>query len=95
MTYQVKAKVLRFDGYAAWHYAEIPKQIYTEMLGESLVFKRGFGSIPVRVTLGDTVWETSIFPIGGGKYMIAIKAMVRKKENISEGEQITILFEPR
>lgn len=50
--------------------------------------KRGWGSLPVKVTLRDTVWRTSIFPDKSGPYVMAIKASVRKQEDIHEGDEV-------
>jgi len=56
--------------------------------------KRGFGSIPIEVTLGKTTWKTSIFPDKkSGTYLLPIKAEVRKKEGIYEDDTITFSIE--
>lgn len=50
---------------------------------------RGFGSLPVEVTIGKTVWKTSIFPEKtSGSYILPVKAMVRKAEKIEAGDEI-------
>jgi hypothetical protein len=56
--------------------------------------KRGWGSLPVEVTVGKTTWRTSIFPDKkAGAYLFPLKASVRKKEGISEGDMITLVLE--
>ena len=45
--------------------------------------KRGWGSVRVKVTLGKTKWDTSIFPDKkSGTYLLPIKAEVRIKEHV-------------
>jgi len=48
--------------------------------------------VPVRVKIGETEWETSLFPQGKtGTYLFAIKASVRKVEGIEEGSVIAAM----
>ena len=50
-----------------------------------------WGSVYVKVRLGDTRWETSVFPskdVGG--YLLPVKAAVRKKEGVGEGDMVTV-----
>ena len=51
---------------------------------------RGWGSIRVRITIGSTSWDTSLFPDSKRKsYLFAIKASVRKAEDLSHGDTFT------
>ena len=57
----------------------------------------GFGSVRVRVTIGSTVWTTSVFPQKNqGPYVLPIKKDVRKREGIDAGDtasiSLTLLF---
>ena len=52
----------------------------------------GWGVIPVRVRLGKTEWKTSLFP-KDGRYLVPIKVMVQKAEELSEGDEVTIQLE--
>ncbi|MFZ2887029.1 MAG: DUF1905 domain-containing protein [Minisyncoccia bacterium] len=63
--------------------------------------KAGFQFVRVKATLGKTSWTTSLFPTSakggsasGGKasgpYLLAIKADIRKKEGIDEGDAVKI-----
>lgn len=52
----------------------------------------GWGMIPVTVQLGDTRWETSLWP-KDGSYIVPIKASVRKAEKLDEGDNVTIQLE--
>ena len=57
---------------------------------------RGFGSIPVHVTVGKTSWETSIFPDKkSATYVLPLKAAIRKKEGIYAEDMITFTIEIR
>ncbi|MEW1833342.1 DUF1905 domain-containing protein [Microbacterium sp. NPDC079995] len=50
---------------------------------------RGFGSVPVQVTVGSSSWRTSIFPDAArGVYVLPLKRSVREREGISEGDTV-------
>jgi hypothetical protein len=43
------------------------------------------------VTIGNTTWETSIFPASKLEaYLLPLKAEVRKKEKFSAGDTVTV-----
>jgi len=79
-----------YPGIAGWHFTNIPKkqsEVITARFGAK---KRGWGSLPVEVTLGKTKWRTSIFPDKkSGMYLLPLKAEVRKKENIKNRDSIS------
>jgi uncharacterized protein DUF1905 len=54
---------------------------------------RGFGSVRVRVTIGRTSWQTSIFPSADGSYVLPLKKAVRKSEKIDVGDTATVAIE--
>jgi hypothetical protein len=49
----------------------------------------GWGVIPVRVRIGATQWDTSLFPKDGG-YIVPIKDRVRLGEELSLGDTVTL-----
>ena len=58
--------------------------------------RRGFGSVPVSVTIGETNWDTSIFPDSkSGTFILPVKAKVRKDEDIEAGETVEFEIEVR
>lgn len=87
-TYSFKAKVWLYPGAkAAWHFVNVPKPISGEIQKRFAKVKRGWGSLRVRVTVGQTKWDTSIFPDSkAGTYLLPIKASVRRSEGLFEGE---------
>jgi len=88
----VKAKVWRWKQDAGWHFATVPKAQSAQIRSRFTGAKRGWGSVPVRVKIGETEWETSLFPQGKtGTYLFAIKASLRKEEGIEEGRVITAM----
>lgn len=53
--------------------------------------RRGFGAVKVRVGVGDTWWDTSLFPHKeSGGWMLPVKASVRKAEGVGAGDEIIL-----
>jgi hypothetical protein len=85
-----------YPGKAAWHFVTLPKKesdTIKELFGD---MKHGWGSVPVTVTVGETSWDTSIFPDKkAGAYLLPLKAEVRKKEEIREGDALVFVIKVR
>ena len=84
-------KVFLYPGESAnWHFVPVTKSVGVEikaLFGKSV---RGFGSRKVEVTIGQTTWQTSIFPDSySGSYILPLKAAVRKQEGIEAGDRVT------
>jgi hypothetical protein len=90
--YRVTAKVWLYPGESAnWHFITIPKPTSKEMKETHGAHARGWGSLPVSVTMGETTWTTSIFPDAqSGTYLLPLKAQVRRKEGLFEGDTVTL-----
>ena len=53
----------------------------------------GFGSVRVEVTVGETVWRTSLFPSAeAGAYVLPVKKAVRVAEGLDDDDvaEVTI-----
>ena len=56
--------------------------------------RRGFGSVKVNVTLGESRWSTSVFPLKGGEgWFLPIKKAVQRAEGLDEGDMLDIELE--
>ncbi len=79
--FSFKAKIWLYEGKAAWYFASLPKGMSAKIKAIFGGMKRGWGSLPVLVTLGKTQWRTSIFPDSKrGAYLLPLKAEVRRQE---------------
>ncbi len=88
----ITANVWLYPGESAqWHFVTIPKKETSLINTEYSSLKRGWGSLPVEVTIGTTTWNTSIFPDKkSGTYILPLKALVRRKEGIEVGDKIQL-----
>ena len=85
---------------ASWHFltldGEVAEAIHALALMRRLEGgrKRGWGSIKVRATVGDTIWQTSIFPAKEmGDWLLPVKLAVRKAEGLVAGDLVTVSVE--
>lgn len=79
---------------ASWHFITLPQDKSEEIkfFSENIHGKRrGWGAVRVEVTIGNTTWQTSIFPSSQSQaYILPIKADVRKKEKILVGNIVKV-----
>jgi len=90
--FETKSHVWVYDGPAAWHFAIIDTKT-SKKIKDLRLGKRGWGSVPVNVTIGKTKWKTSIFPDKDNVYLLPIKKEVRKLESIKVGSNLKIKLE--
>ena len=89
-----RAELYRYNGDAAWYFLTVPLKV-AEPLSDSIVGpRRGFGSIKVRVSVGETTWSTSVFPQKDGTYVLPVKKAVRTAEALEDGELVSVELEP-
>ncbi len=86
----VSAKIWLYPGKAGWYFVTIAKDDSDTLKDQYMWPRRGFGAIPVEVTVGQTTWKTSIFPEKSGTYLLPIKKSVRNAESIVEGSTISV-----
>lgn len=76
---------------ASWHFLTVEGEAAAEVRYASLGMTRGFGSVPVEVTIGGTRWRTSLFPSkASGGFMLPLKAAVRKAERFAAGDTVSV-----
>ncbi|TAK56852.1 DUF1905 domain-containing protein [Patescibacteria group bacterium] len=92
--YKMRSEVWIYPGMAGWHFVGVPKKQGVEIKKKYGRDAKGWGSLPVQVTIGKTSWVTSIFPDKkSGTYLLPLKAQVRKKEDIFAKDLINFKIE--
>ena len=81
-----KAKLWLHPGMAGWHFVYVPEKESKALKKLPRKKKRGFNSIKITAKIGKTSWNTSLFPSKEGPYLLAIKASVRARESIADGD---------
>lgn len=93
MAYEFDAELWLWDARKtdSWTFVSLPPDIADEILEIAGPMARGFGSQRVEVTVGDTVWQTSIFPDNKARtYVLPVKRQVRRAEGITDGDTIHV-----
>lgn len=94
--YKIEANIWLYPGKAAWHFVTLPPDIAKDISQEFEHLKHGWGSLKVKAKIGNTIWETSIFPDKkSSSYLLPIKTEIRKIEQIKAGDTISVLLEVR
>lgn len=90
---KIKEKVWIWPGETAnWFfvYVDTPSVL---KIREETKGKRGFGAVRVEAKVGKTVWESSMFwSKKDNCYIFPIKASVRNKEGVGNGDEVRIEF---
>ncbi len=83
---------------ASWHFLTLDGKVAEAIHALALMRrlegerKRGWGSMKVRATVGETSWETSIFPAKEmGGWLLPVKAAVRKAEGLVAGDLVRLM----
>jgi hypothetical protein len=89
MTIEFTGKIIIWRGPAPYYFVAVPAEQSHDLKGISGLVTYGWGVIPVKARIGTTTWTTSLFP-KDGRYLVPIKAKVRKAEQLAEGDSVTI-----
>ena len=92
MNIEFNGQIWFWRGPAPWYFVTVPAKQCLDLKALSGFVTYGWGMIPASVRLGKTEWKTSLFP-KDGRYIVPIKASVRKVENLEEGDKVTVRLE--
>ncbi len=94
MHIEFSGKIIFWKGPAPWFFIIVPAKQSRDIKAISSMVTYGWGVIPVHVRIGKTEYTTSLFP-KDGRYLVPIKASVRKAEKLEKGDKITVRLEIR
>ena len=94
MNFEFSGKIWFWKGPAPWFFVTVPEKQSLDIKAISGFVTYGWGVIPVHVRIGKTEFTTSLFP-KDGRYLVPVKASVRKSEKLEEGNRVTIRLEVR
>ena len=90
MEFEFTGEIIYWRGPSPFHYVPVPaageRRDQGGLLGGHLRVGRHPGA---RYSIGDTEWETSLFP-KDGRYLVPVKDMVRKAEVLDLGDTVTV-----
>ena len=89
MEFEFTGQVFEWRGPAPFYYVALPDEDSADLKEASAMLTYGWGVIPVVVTVGDTEWQTSLFP-KDGRYLVPLKDKVREAEGLDTGDEILV-----
>ncbi|MFN8392787.1 MAG: DUF1905 domain-containing protein [Bdellovibrionota bacterium] len=85
------AMLWRYQGAAGWYFVTLPRKLSLAIRSSHRERARNWGSLGCEATIGTTAWKTSLFPDRAiDAYLLPVKAAVRKRELLQEGERIQV-----
>lgn len=90
--YEFDAEPWRWAGNGAqWVFVTTPDDVADEVESLQTGAGRGFGAVKVRVTVGPTTWDTSMFPSSEHRaYILPLKAAARAAAHIEVGTPVRV-----
>ncbi|GEL96001.1 DUF1905 domain-containing protein [Cellulomonas composti] len=92
MELEITGEVWYWRGPAPHHFVTVPPTQADEIHDVASMVTYGWGMIPVRLRMGATVWETSLWPKDGG-YLVPLKLAARRAEDVEVGDVVTLRLE--
>ena len=87
------AELWRWEAQSGWFFVTVSDDA-SALIREQPRAPRGFGSVRVRVTIGSSTWDTSVFPDSTrGAYVLPVKKAVRRAEQLDEGDPAEVRVE--
>lgn len=90
-TFRFTSFLWEHEGPGAWHFVTVPDEVSDEIADLTDGRSGGFGSVRVRVTVGGTTWDTSVFPdTKAAAYVLPVKKSVRAGEGLTAGHAVAV-----
>jgi len=94
LSIEFTGKVFFWRGPSPYYFVKVPAKQAEDLKEISRFVTYGWGMIPVTVEVGQTRWETSLFP-KDGSYLVPFKDRVRVAEDLEEGSEVLVRLEVR
>jgi hypothetical protein len=94
LDFEFEAELWEYQGKGSWHFLTLPKSMSEDIKDFTKGNARGFQSVRVSVNVGESIWLTSLFPDKkSGSYFLPVKASIRKAENLSKTDMVSVALE--
>lgn len=90
--FEFVARVWQHSGTpGGWYFVSLPQKMSGEIRYLFKEREEGWGRLKIRANIKDTEWETALwFDIKQNTYLLPLKTEIRRRKNISAGDQIKI-----
>ncbi|MEP9384939.1 DUF1905 domain-containing protein [Nocardioides sp. KR10-350] len=97
MDLEFGGEIIEWRGPAPYLFVRVPDEETEDIAEIANLIAYGWGCIPVTARIGETGFQTSLFPKDGG-YLVPVKVAVQRAEGVGEGDRVDVsitLPEPR
>lgn len=93
-SYSFTAEVWEWTSRTSWYFVSLPAEEADDIEERFGGGAGGFGSIRVEVTIGSSIWRTSLFPSNEVQtYVLPLKKAVRTAEGLAPGSTAEVQLE--
>ena len=92
MIIDFNGKIWYWRGPSPFYFVTVPEEDSRDLKAIVGLVTYGWGMIPVTARIGGTEWKTAMFP-KDGRYVVPIRASVRKGENLDVDDEVTVRLE--
>ncbi len=89
MDFRFESELIEWRGPAPFHFLRVPAELLDDLRELAKDVTYGWGMVPVAVQIGESAWETSLWPKEGG-YLLPVKDWVRKAEGLELGDVVAL-----
>ena len=98
MSDRFRAELWEWEAKGGWFFVTLPDELADDIRARTDDgLRRGFGSVRVEATVGESTWRTSVFPdTTSGSFVLPVKKPVRTAEGIEPGDtvDVSLVIEP-
>ncbi len=94
MNFEFDGIIWYWRGPSPFYFVTVPEDRSQDLKAISYFVTYGWGMIPVHARIGKSEWKTSLWE-KDGRYIVPIKASIRKAENIDVDDEVTVRLEVR
>lgn len=90
--YAFTSEIWKYPTPAGWHFVSLPLKLGKEIRENLKWQEEGWGRLKAIAEIGNSEWETAIwFDTKMNTYLLPLKAEIRKKEKLQEGDKKKII----
>ncbi|MFK8025523.1 MAG: DUF1905 domain-containing protein [Ilumatobacter sp.] len=94
-TYAFDAPLWEWESKTSWFFVSVPEDQADDIEERFGRRTAGFGSIRVEVTVGKSIWRTSLFPsTEAATYVLPVKKAIRVAEGLVPGASVPVALRP-
>ena len=89
LAFAFDGELIAWRGPSPYHFVALPRDDAAAIRTVSAAVTYGWGMIPVRARIGESTFETALWPRNGG-YVLPIRDNVRVAEDLQLGDEVAV-----